>query len=197
MTDAARRSQRAIRLWRMLGLGLAFAIAFAAGTVVWALRQPAPFDPIGPLPVQAVDLDHTTVVLLPGSAVNDGSTAQVELPTLIVKGGIWPTVPVSGVKCYTEPVEVAGAVSWREQDPVGFASAETRGRAPRVAGCLTFSYQNVVPDDVRAEVKNRAANGQPTTVWAINGTEEPVVDDGRPVTVDTWRTENFAIRYED
>lgn len=60
---------------------------------------------------------------------------------------------------------------------------------------MSFRFRNVVPNEVRDRIRSLAAGGQTTTVWQVTGAEVPIDDNGKTGETESWRTENFAIRY--
>lgn len=168
------------------------AAAFAGGAAVWSWTRPAPYDPLGPYPVQIVAEPRVKVDT---TQLNVGEATALLPAVTVTDDGNWPDVRVEGVKCADESVEVEGAVVWRRQDPIGWSSPAVISRAPREQGCVSFRFSNPIPDSVRDQVRRAAAAGQPATVWSINGTERPIVVDDRDVVDESWRTENMAILY--
>ena len=177
--------------WKILGTAVVVSLVWAVVGIGYVLTRPAPFDPFGPYPVQEVGLPEQTVDV-PNSA---GTATTVTVRVLHVSADNWPQVPVSGVKCIEEPgdVEVSGSFGWRSLEPPGFVTEPRTGTRVAGTGCTTFAFRNDVPPDVRDRIVALAQQGDPVSLWQIQGTETPTAGG---VTVN-WQTENFAIVWED
>lgn len=181
------RSWFADHRWKVIGWSLVGAILFnvaVVGGFVW--RSAQEFDPLGPFPVQAVDLPLVA---------NGGDGGQY--PGLVVKNDQWPDVPVNGEKCSAETVNVEGSSQWVSVIPPGTFSGPQLGRTQRLAGCTRFAFRNRVPDEVRDRVRELAKWGTTTSVWSIQGKETPFrPDTNEPGSPEFWSTRNFAIVWE-
>lgn len=141
---------------------VAFTAVAVAAFTFWISAQlnapPPPWDPIGEFPVQTV------------LQVTD------------------EFVEIEGTKCYDEAVQVVGAMSWRSVDPLGTTVEVGNGSVRREVGCLTQTFENSIPPEVRAAV-DRGVTG-----WVINGSETPVDDiQGRNGVPRGWTTERFDL----
>lgn len=95
--------------WRLLLVTLGVSAVWLAAVIVWSLAS-RPYDPLLPFLVQEVTIPDEQVVLLGNQA---GNEASMVLPVLHVRGGVWPDLPVTAVKCSTEATTVSGEVWWR------------------------------------------------------------------------------------
>lgn len=177
------------RRWKLLGWGLFLAILLNLLVGAWWVHdRVTEFDPLGPYPVQAIDLPLVATTI-------DGGM----YPALVVKGGVWTDVPVTGEKCVEETVQVEGTYVWQAMIPPGTVidGQGGTGRAIRVQGCTKFAYRNRVPDGVRQRVEELARQGITSSVWSMQGKEVPfrpgTNDPGSP---EFWSTRNFAIIWE-
>lgn len=179
---------------RRMVAAFVFVLAVNAVVIGWAVFGPEPFAPLYGFTEQQVELEER---LLPAEVLGVGiGDTDVLYPTFVVRSDeVWPDLPVTGTKCATEPVTVSGRYWWREAQPPGFSSAATEGQAQRAAGCSTFRFANRVPDDVRARVREQAAEGTRFTVWQVQGEETPRSMDGTVGSLQQWTSEAFVIEY--
>lgn len=180
-----------IKRWLIVGAVLALITnALVFGWYVF-IKSP-PWSPLGPYPTQTIRLPYEAINLPDTS--NQSSAAK--FPTLIIKDGVWPDLPVKSEKCASETTNVFGDLNWTSVEPPGSVFDISDGAtAIRVVGCTQFSYSNPVPDIVKKRIDDLNRQGQKTTLWRINGSETPIREGEKGLSV-VWTTETFAIRVE-
>ena len=111
-----------------------------------------------------------------------------EYPVQIVEVVSSTRIEVRGTKCNdtSEPVTVYGELSWRRAEPPGFSTDIRSGSTERIPGCTTQVFLNDIPEEV-------LALNRPGDLWAINGTEWPIDENGERGIPRTWTTENFEL----
>lgn len=152
---------------------LAIAITILGASVIIAIRQPHPWNPLGDYPDQTVT---SRVVGVVGPAVRvDGVVSSI------------------GTKCADIKVRVRGSLFWQSTVPVGTFVAYGSGVSVRGKGCVTNRFTNEIPPEVRAAA-SRPDN--PIVRWVITGTETPVRDSDtatREGIPRAWTTEEFEV----
>lgn len=181
------------RAWAWVGgiaTGIAILmVAFAAGAQ-WL--EASRWDPLGEYPLQTVFSGDTLPqsVNPPTGSVDPSDT--VGLPTFYLDDEI----NVFGVKCVKPDdgtVNVAGSLSWVSDQPPGRIIEVDRGGGPRGPGCVSRTYSNSIPDEVRVEIDRLTARGIFESDWHLSGTETPVKDDGTVGVDRTWVSTTFRI----
>lgn len=158
----------------LVAVALALVI-LAAAVVFYALRPDRQFAPLGPYPVQHIELP-----------VKDG------LPTLRMSDDPL-IVPVSGRKCVAgDGISVTGETSWQSVNPPGTVIRTGTGARETVDGCQTFEFVNVVPRTVRFAMESQLRAGIQRPEWRITGVETPTRDGVQGSTL-AWITETFAV----
>lgn len=166
---------------RVLGamVSVAVGLLVLAGAVMFTeLRPGDAWSPLGPYPVQQVNLPHSNIDGLP----------QVSQVSLASHG----TVPVTGTKCVSgSGFDILGTSSWQSMDPRGTVIRTGEGSREAVAGCTRIEFDNVIPVPVRRAMETQLET-RDRVVWRIMGVETPTdgTREGAPL---VWRTESFAV----
>lgn len=171
--------------WQALFAAVAIAALANVGALALYVTRPVPYAPLGPYPVQQVQL--------PTSVVDDDATPATEavlLPTLTIRAGQRHViVPVVAQKCTKEATTVESHYRWRNVQPPGFTSPDLVSQTDLAAGCTTIQYANQMPSEVYDRVEALHDAGQDVSVWQIQGNDRPVPD-GTPI---YWPSGNFAV----
>ena len=153
------------------------AVVFAVALAVVVVSKQAPWAPLGPYPVQKVT----------------GTT------TFEAKGHTYPAVrvtddavTVTGKKCTSEDVTVAGATSWFSVHPSGLTLQVGNGVRDRKKGCVTTVYVNQMPAEVKVWANVLFELGRTYVVMSIVGREQAQNESGSSEP-GNWRTESFVI----
>lgn len=119
-----------------------------------------PYDPFGEFPIQAT-------------------------PEVVVVG---ESVPVTAVKCYTEPVQTRGIVTWRSLEPKRASFFQFEGISEVREGCYELDYLNQWPPAAETQARIWLAEGE-RVVFTIEGSETPV----RGGVTQPWQTTAFEV----
>lgn len=182
------------RVWAIIGgviVGIAILmVAFAAGAQ-WL--NAARWDPLGEYPLQLV------------TAGTPGATPPTHAPTSSQPGAtgtaivtiyLDQNVTTVGVKCVNDDegvVTVTGVLSWVSDRPSGHIIEVGRGGGPRGPGCVSSTYTNPIPAEVRADIDKLVARGVGESEWHLTGTETPVKPDGTTGLARTWVSTTFRV----
>lgn len=132
-----------------VAIGATALAILAIAIIVIQAREPDPWAPLGPFPLQTVEKE-----------------------VIDVSEGF---VTVVGEKCRfgTDGVQTTGTVSWRLVVPPGYVSPLPAFPAVvHLNGCTTTAFSNPIPDDVVDYV----CTHQDASPWHIVGLETPVGD---------------------
>jgi len=115
----------------------------------------------------------------------EGEVPVVNIPSSVV---------VKSVKCNTSEsdIEVTGKTYWTGVAPIIPAIEVAEGTAIREPGCVSLTYVNPVPQEVKditCQILER--DKVETVAWRINGSETPI--DTNRYQVATWTTETFYL----
>lgn len=169
---------RARKLERVLLPLIGASVALFVGSIVYvfALRV-EPYAPIS----------YTTQQI---AAITDDGRLEVpevegvEAPSVYLD----ELVPTLGDVCNSAnvAVKVSGGISWERLTPRGFRVSAGRGTNEIEPGCRSLAFENMIPEEVRADVE---ASDVPE-LWQIAGVVQ--IDEPNGGTTQ-WRTESFWI----
>lgn len=165
----------------ILPIFIALVLGVVSGLFIKDMLEPAPFDPLGPYPVQQV---HATNNKLIDSEVNP----NVVIPAVSIEDEF---IRVNGVKCSNQEVNIKGTITWRSVVPGGFYYNAPPGTGARADGCEQFEFENEIPDEVREWALGVLSHQQNPELF-VSGCETPIDDNGEKGQELCWRTETFA-----
>lgn len=150
-------------------------------SVIKSNQNAAPWEPLGPYPVQTVK--GTTTYRI------EGGDNRI-IPAIYLDD---PSVIVTGTKCASETVNVRGSISWQSSQPPGLLVIVGSGVGLRQKGCVESKYENNLPLIVHNWAENQFANGQKFVIVSIVGTETANREGRADSEQTSWRTEEFVI----
>lgn len=168
-------------------VGLATIVVAIVSTLSFAVFQwveATRWDPLGDYPLQLASSPNT-----PGE-VDVADPEQI--PTIYMD----QKITVTGVKCVSDDagvVQVRDELWWVSDQPPAYLLFGGEGGGKRGPGCISATYRNPIPQNVRDAIDDMVAEGVTQSTWHLSGTEVPVKTNGDKGVERTWNSTSFVI----